>query len=120
VLKALQDTVCWRRETLLPLHLEPLSPYFRCLPSYARDPFGRPIVVLQIAKLFENSSNLKHTLLHVVELMRLHLVRLNQIRDVGEERAHPVMQYVALLNVRGMPLNNMVRYVWYGLSHKIE
>lgn len=83
------------------------SPHLVCLPSRCRDPFGRPIVVVQLAKLLDTIDDVKSTLVLSVELMRLHLVRLNETRPT--QSARPILQYVALLDIGGMSLNSMVR-----------
>lgn len=67
-------------------------------------------MVLQLAKLLDSSANLKLLLLHTTELMRVHLVRLNQIPEVLNGTVHPILQYVALLDVGSMSLNNKVRH----------
>lgn len=72
-----------------------------------RDPLGRPIVVLQLANLWESSQDLRATLSHNIELMRIHLLHLNG-QDSG---LRPVLQYVALLDISGLTFNGVVRAI---------
>lgn len=106
-LVALRTTLIWRLELLPPLASDPPSPYLLCLPTLNCDPFGRPIIVIQLAKLLESTQNLQCLIIHHVELMRLHLVRLNEMRVVQQIDPVPVLQYVALLDISGMSLNGV-------------
>ncbi|GJE92757.1 CRAL/TRIO domain-containing protein [Phanerochaete sordida] len=105
-LEALRTTLQWRLRTLPPLAGQPAMPYFTCLPSHAHDPFGRPIVVIQAAKLLSGTEDLKQRAVRTSELMRAHLVQLNKAHS-SSGGARPILQYVALLDIGGMSLNSM-------------
>ena len=103
-METLQSTLPWRLSTLPPWSERLPSPYLRCLPIDVRDPLGRPIIVIQLSGLWNTNEDLKASLYHNIELMRLHLVRLNE----REPSACPVLQYVALLDIRGLAFNGVV------------
>ncbi|KAI0088158.1 hypothetical protein BDY19DRAFT_1010025 [Irpex rosettiformis] len=100
-METLRMTLPWRLNTLPPWSARSPSPYLRCLPVDARDPFGRPIIIIQLSGLWSTGEDLKVSIYHNIELMRLHLVRLNE-REPG---ACPILQYVALLDIRGLAFN---------------
>ncbi|KAI0683144.1 hypothetical protein BC835DRAFT_1396842 [Cytidiella melzeri] len=102
-LETLRTTLPWRLATLPPSSSRAPSPYLRCLPMDVRDPFGRPIIVVQLSSLWDAGEDLKASLFHNVELMRLHLVRINE-REPG---ARPILQYVALLDIKGLAFNGV-------------
>lgn len=99
----------WRLATLPSLGAYEPSPHICCLPTEVRDPFGRPIIVLQLAKLWESSQDPQGTLLHNIELMRRHLVRLNT--QAEDPESWPILQYVVLLDIRGMTFHGAVRFL---------
>lgn len=105
-LEALRTTLLWRIQTLQPLACEPPTAYFTCLPPDARDPFGRPIVIVQAAKIVASTENLKELTLCMSELMRLHLVHLNKEHSYVTG-ARPILQYVALFDIGDLSLNSM-------------
>lgn len=109
-LEALRTILLWRLRLLPQLASASPSPCATCLPPRCRDPFGRPLLVVRLAKLLDNTHDVKAALVLTVELMRLHLVRLNEARPggAGLEGARPILQYVALLDIGGMSINSMV------------
>lgn len=96
----------WRFHSLPPLNVAPPSPFLRCLPPNIRDPFDRPILVVQLSGLSESTEDLRPVLLRNTELLRLHLSKLNASGDTA-----PVLQYVALLDISGVSLSSLVRLI---------
>ncbi len=76
----------------------------------ALDPFGRPIIILRLSGLSQKDIGLRPALIHNMELLRLHLVRLNHARNAMGCGGCPVLHYVVLLDVSGMSFNGMVSY----------
>ena len=85
------------------------SAYLTCLPPHCRDPFGRPIIVVRLGKLLDGVEDIKSILVYTVELLRLHLARLNDAVLKEEHGARPILQYVALFDIEGTTINSMVR-----------
>ncbi len=69
-----------------------------------RDPFGRPIIIVQLSGVWNSGEDLKASIYHNIELMRQHLVRLNS----REPAASPILQYLALLDIQGLAFNGVV------------
>lgn len=65
------------------------------------------MVVLRLAPLCNNTPDLKSTILHNMELLRLHLENLNRSCD----HKSLVLQYTALLDIGGMSLHNVVSFI---------
>ncbi|TCD67867.1 hypothetical protein EIP91_011864 [Steccherinum ochraceum] len=105
-LEALQNTLTWRVSVLPPLDAAPPTPFLRCLPPTAHDPFGRPIVLMRLAELTGTSEALRPIIIRNMELFRLHLESMNAHRgaDIGHR---PILQYVALLDIKSVSFNNM-------------
>lgn len=103
-LEALRTTLIWRMRSLPPLNSVPPSPFLRCLPTNCRDPFDRPILVVQLSGLSENTEDLRAVLLRNTERLRFHLSMLNASRGTS-----PILQYVALLDIKGVSLSSLVR-----------
>jgi hypothetical protein len=81
-----------------------------------RDPFGRPIIVVQLSSLWNTDDDLKASLFHNVELMRIHLARINDL----EPTSPPVLQYVALVDIKGLAFNGVVNtYLFDGVLGQI-
>lgn len=70
---------------------------------------------MSLAPFCKNTQDLRSTFLHNMELLRLHLVNLNETRRNG---THPILQYVALLDIGGMTFNNVVRI--FTISDRFE
>ncbi|KAJ3555644.1 hypothetical protein NM688_g2461 [Phlebia brevispora] len=102
-LQALRETLVWRLRILRPVVTAPLSPFLHCLPTTVHDPFGRPIVVLNVASICSAPSDIKSSFIHNMELLRMHLVHLNELQFAV---SRPILQYVALLDIRGISFNN--------------
>ncbi|KAI0339983.1 hypothetical protein BDW22DRAFT_1361069 [Trametopsis cervina] len=101
-LEALRTMLIWRHD-VLQTHLGSASPFLTCLPASTRDPLGRPIVIIRLARLWEHHTDLRGALLHNMELLRLHLVSLSE----HDSSARPVLQYVALLDIKGVTFNGV-------------
>lgn len=100
-----RDILLWRL-AIIPAEIpRGTSSFLQCLPLTARDPIGRPIVVVKLAGLFECSGNVREALIRYMELLRLNLEAINA--TAGE--ASPVMQYVALLDIGGISVQSVVR-----------
>lgn len=84
------------------------SSFLQCLPLTARDPIGRPIVIVKLARLFECSGNVREALIRYLELLRLNLETMNAAAGEGRN-ASPIMQYVALLDIGGISVQSVVR-----------
>ena len=59
---------------------------------------------MQLSGLSESTEDLRAVLLRNTELLRLHLYTLNKSRTTA-----PVLQYVALLDIKGVSLSSLVR-----------
>ena len=106
-MEALQSILTWRISSLPSLDAFPLTPFLRCLPPTAHDPFGRPIVLMRLAEFNGDLEDLKTIIIRNMELFRLHLERLNeQSREDVEFR--PILQYVALLDIQCVSFSSMV------------
>ena len=103
-LEALRTTLIWRSQSLPSLNVAAPPPFLRCLPTHCRDPFDWPILVVQLSGLSESTEDLRAVLLRNTELLRLHLSTLNKSRTTA-----PVLQYVALLDIKGVSLSSLVR-----------
>ncbi|KAI0081971.1 CRAL/TRIO domain-containing protein [Panus rudis PR-1116 ss-1] len=111
-LEALRHTLVWRMNSLPPLHIAPPSPFMQCLPPMNRDPLGHPILVVRLAGVTESSEDLRPVMLRNVELLRLHLARLNAEGHLSK----PILQFVALLDIEGVSLNSIYKFdllSWY-------
>ncbi|KAI0358623.1 CRAL/TRIO domain-containing protein [Trametes cingulata] len=100
-----RDTLLWRL-AVLPTRIPPSPSWFlRCLPLTSRDPFGRPVVVVKLARLFDFNGDVREALIRYMELLRLNLQAINEAasRDAHSE---PVLQYVALLDIGGISVQN--------------
>ena len=93
----------WRLKNIWPL--EPLSPLsnLRCLAAY--DPFGRPILIIKAIPPDRDIKSQKRSIVKVFEQMRIYLkVLYDGTKDVRE----PILQYVALLDLRQLSLQSIV------------
>ncbi len=110
-----RDILLWRL-AIIPAEIpRGTSSFIQCLPLVARDPIGRPIVVVKLAGLFECSGNVREALIRYMELLRLNLEAMNA--TAGEEGiTSPIMQYVALLDIGGISVQSVVRRSSLGRS----
>ncbi|KAI8993943.1 CRAL-TRIO domain-containing protein [Trametes punicea] len=102
-----RDTLLWRLAAVPPTIPHRPASFLRCLPHECRDPFHRPIIVVKLAQLFEASEDVRGTLTHNMELLRLNLKALNENSDAGDSGSSiPVLQYVALLDIGGVSVQH--------------
>ncbi|KAI0645871.1 CRAL-TRIO domain-containing protein [Trametes meyenii] len=83
------------------------SSFLKCLPLTSRDPFGRPIVVVKLAELFDYSGDVREAVIQFTELMRLNLEEMNRHRAEEEESSRPILQYVVLMDIGGISVQNV-------------
>ena len=96
----------WRLENIWPLEPSSLMSNLRCLPTY--DPFGRPILVIKAIPPDKDSDtkSQKHSIIKAFEQLRIYLkVLYDGTKDVRE----PTLQYMALLDLRQLSLQSIVR-----------
>ncbi|KAL1945915.1 hypothetical protein VTO73DRAFT_1917 [Trametes versicolor] len=115
-LEHVRDILLWRLAVIPASIPRGTSSFLQCLPLAARDPLGRPIVVVKLAGLFECSGNVREALIRYMELLRLNLEAINV--NAGEGNPSPVMQYVALLDIGGISVQSVSTEVvsWYVLE----
>lgn len=81
---------------------------FRLLPSSCRDPLGRPILVFNLASFFElvsrSPDDTKDLILWLDDTMRWNLRKINK----DSAQSVPTLQYVAIVNVQGVTVSNLV------------
>lgn len=105
-MEAIRKTLIWRFSTLWPLRPPQSSPVLHCLPSSARDPFGRPILVIEAVPLKDYSDTLKPYIIQTFERLR---VLLKQLMDDGASGLHlPTLQYIILLDLKEFSYKNFV------------
>lgn len=105
-LEHVRDILLWRLAVIPASIPRGTSSFLQCLPLAARDPLGRPIVVVKLAGLFECSGNVREALIRYMELLRSNLEAINA--NAGEGNPSPVMQYVALLDIGGISVQSVV------------
>ena len=104
-----RDTLLWRLAVIpadLPYHT---PPFIQCLPLEHRDPCGRPVIVVRLAQLFQFSGDVREALVHYMEHLRLNLQSMNCIDAREDGSRTPILQYVALLDIGGISVQNAVR-----------
>ncbi|EMD33718.1 hypothetical protein CERSUDRAFT_117796 [Gelatoporia subvermispora B] len=102
-LESARRSLIWRLNTLPECaHYTP-CPVLKCLPSDVRDPFGRPIVYMEVRAFGDNSEGLRQSVANTMELLRVHLKTLNDSNDCPSRAVtQPILQYVALLDIQGV------------------
>lgn len=118
-LQALRKSLVWRITTLSrclsPVEFPARLDVFRLLPPSCRDPLGRPILVFNLAALFELASgsldDAKDLILWLDDAMRRYLQRIS--KDSGQRG--PVLQFVAIVNVQSAAASNLATdlVTWY-------
>ncbi|KAF4620914.1 hypothetical protein D9613_000308 [Agrocybe pediades] len=110
-LEAIQKTLLWRIENLWPLEFPSPIPNLHCLPSDIRDPFGRPILVLEVTPVDQPVDSQKRAIIRAFEQLRLHL---RSLYDSSEDDARPPLQYVVLLDLAQLSLQsiNIDLFTW--------
>ncbi|KAI0695008.1 CRAL/TRIO domain-containing protein [Cerioporus squamosus] len=101
-----RDVLLWRLAVIPDEIPRPTVPFLQCLPLTALDPFNRPVVVIKLSRLFEASEDVRPSLINYLELLRLNLKSINENGSFEGEDA-PVLQYIALMDIGGMSVQNM-------------
>ncbi|KAI0665990.1 CRAL-TRIO domain-containing protein [Trametes maxima] len=102
-----RDVLLWRL-AVVPAEIPRCpSTFLKCLPLTSRDPFGRPIVVLKLAELFDYPGDVREAVIHYTELMRLNLEEMNRRRAGEGESSRPILQYVVLMDIGGISVQNV-------------
>ncbi|KAF8902909.1 CRAL-TRIO domain-containing protein [Gymnopilus junonius] len=110
-LEAIQRTLLWRLDNLWPIESPISIPNLHCLPSNIRDPFGRPILVLEVNPVDVTQDLLKRFLIRAFEQLRLHLKKLY---DDSEDNLRPPLQYIALFDLSQLSFQsiNIDLFTW--------
>ncbi|KAI0743967.1 CRAL-TRIO domain-containing protein [Daedaleopsis nitida] len=101
-----RDLLVWRLAVIPDVIPRPTTPFLRCLPQTARDPFHRPILVVQLSRLLEVTEDVRTTLIYYMELLRLNLEAVNDAGRADRED-QPVLQYVALVDIGGISVQSV-------------
>ncbi|KAJ7646780.1 CRAL-TRIO domain-containing protein [Roridomyces roridus] len=91
-MESIRKTLVWRFNHLWPPH-PPLR--MSIVPPPATDPFGRPILLVEVVSLNDSSDAYKPLIIRGLETLRLHLKRLNE-----NSAQQPILQYVILLDLK--------------------
>jgi hypothetical protein len=94
-------TNLWPVEPLLAI------PNLHCLPDNIRDPFGRPVLVLEVVTVDESTEEQKLLIMRAFEILRIHLKKLY---EMSEDNEKPSLQYVALLDLSQLSLQSLVSF----------
>ncbi|KAJ6508081.1 CRAL-TRIO domain-containing protein [Mycena vulgaris] len=103
-MEAVRKTLVWRFTHLWPPAAPHRTPLVHCLPPPARDPFGRPILVVKVVSFNDSSDAYKPLVLRGLERLRLHLKHLNN--DAPRQSA-PILQYVILLDLANLSTQSL-------------
>jgi hypothetical protein len=99
----MRENLIWRI-TVLRNHLtRPLPRKYYILPN--PDRFGRPIVLFKVSDLKDISEDVRGQLMYTMDCLRRHLKSLNDDRPHDHD---PVLQYVVLLDLSGLSIQNIV------------
>ncbi|KAJ3809028.1 CRAL-TRIO domain-containing protein [Lentinula aff. lateritia] len=102
-MESIRKNLLWRFEKLWPP--EPGLPLTRVhfLPPDVRDPFGRPIIIIQAIGFKNSSDTYIPLLIRAMEQFRLRLKTLNATSDQG----FTVLQYIVLFDVKDLSVQNL-------------
>jgi len=89
---------------LWPVELPLAVPNLHCLPDNTRDPFGRPVLVLEVVATGESVELQKRFILLAFETLRIHLKKLY---EMPEDNRNPALQYVALVDLSRLSLQSL-------------
>ncbi|KAF8160690.1 CRAL-TRIO domain-containing protein [Crassisporium funariophilum] len=103
-LEAIQKNLIWRLNNLWPLVPPSSIPNLHCLPDGIYDPLGRPILVIEVVPLDNDTELQKRFILQAFEQLRIHL---KYLYEVSEGRREPPLQYVALLDLRSLSFQSL-------------
>jgi hypothetical protein len=104
-MESIRRILLWRLGNLWPQLQRPFINKYHLLPN--PDPFGRPIVVLKVSALYGLGGS-RALLIPTMERLRAHLKQLNDDRSYFSEM-QPILQYVVILDVAGLSIQNIVR-----------
>jgi hypothetical protein len=90
---------------LWPVEPRLAIPNLHCLPDNIRDPFGRPVLVLEVVAVDESTESQKLFIMRAFETLRIHLKKLY---EMSEDNEKPSLQYVALLDLSQLSLQSLV------------
>lgn len=85
------------------------------VPPPARDPLGRPILLVQVVSLNDSSDAYKPLIIRGFESLRLHLKRLNE-SPLQSTTSQPILQYVILLDLKQFSTQSLVSTYGSGFS----
>ncbi|KNZ82196.1 hypothetical protein J132_06268 [Termitomyces sp. J132] len=96
-MESVRKNLVWRLKNLWPLiHLAPTPlSMIHCLPKSARDPFGRPILLVKAIPLKTTSKNVKSNVIELFEGLRCHLKDIN-----ADSTTLPIFQYMIILDIK--------------------
>lgn len=96
-LESIRKNLVWRLSTLWP-PVAPINlPNVHILPAHARDPFGRPTIVVEVMEFAEDFEVQKRLIFQAFEQCRQHLQDLHNSSDANEE---PPLQYIVLCDLK--------------------
>ncbi|KAJ7680820.1 CRAL-TRIO domain-containing protein [Mycena polygramma] len=102
-MESIRKTLVWRFDHLWPPDPPLRLPFVQCLPSNARDPFGRPILVIRVVSFNDSSDAYKPLIIQGLEYLRLHLKHLNS----DTHQSLPTLQYVILLDLKNLSTQSL-------------
>ena len=112
-MESVRRILMWRLRHLLPLSSVPLPPNLHLLPPSIKDPFGRPIIIMnELASAGNRSVDFKEILGITLERLRIYLKEINKMEGPS---TRPVLQYVVLLDLEGISIRQIVRRVFLNL-----
>jgi hypothetical protein len=89
-----------------PLSRSQSTPILHCLPTSVRDPFGRPILVIEVIPASKTLDTFKPLIIQAFERLRILLEGLNNDED---PRSRPtVLQYMVLLDLKEFSFKDFV------------
>ncbi|KAJ7354666.1 CRAL-TRIO domain-containing protein [Mycena albidolilacea] len=103
-MESIRKTLVWRFTHLWPPNPPLRLPFVHCLPPPARDPFGRPILVIRVVSFNDSSDTYKPLIIRGLECLRLHLKRLN---GDSHQSGVPILQYVILLDLENLSTQSL-------------
>ncbi|KIM45318.1 hypothetical protein M413DRAFT_441999 [Hebeloma cylindrosporum] len=103
-LEAIQKNLLWRLTNLWPVEPPLAIPNLHCLPDNIRDPFGRPVLVLEVVAVDESTESQKLFIIRAFETLRIHL---RKLYEMSEDNEKPSLQYVALLDLSQLSLQSL-------------
>ncbi|KAF8070799.1 CRAL-TRIO domain-containing protein [Lyophyllum atratum] len=101
-MESIRKNLVWRLRNLWPLGQSVPIPMLHCLPENAHDPFGRPILLLEVLPLDVPYDAVRPIILQTFERLRRHL---NDLRASPTPRS-PILQYIVLLDLQGFSMRS--------------